>query len=399
MPFDARRWAEGRDAAGEEYPPERRGDMWHEAHGANDAAPPVAAPTPEAIGSTAKAQAVSHPRIVQLSTVVREPVTWLMQGWIPEGTLTILDGDPGMAKSTLTLDLAARVSRGWQMPPDAGGELVRPPGGVLLLGAEDSLQKTVGWRLDAAGADSTRVFYLDCIVQGESERDPVLPYDLLLLHSWLADHSVRLVIVDPLAAFIAQSYDAYKDQDIRRCLRTLRDFAEKHNVSLVLLRHLNKLNGGASLYRGGGSIGITGAARASLIVGRDPADDDTRVLAMNKLNLGPFPRSLAYRVDPTPQGVARIAWLGETDLKAHEILWHHTPQRVRAAHRPPDQLDAAKEFLNQWLGCGEPAEVGEIRRAAAAKALSWETVKRAKRDLEVQTYKIGSSWYWKLVQE
>ena len=337
------------------------------------------------------------PVLIHLASVPREPVRWLMDGWIPDGTLSILDGDPGLGKSTLTLDLAARLSRGWGMPPYGGGDVVSPPAGVLLLGAEDSLKNTVGPRLDAAGADSDRIHYLDCVREGETERDPLLPWDLVLLEAWLRDHAVRLVIVDPLVAFIGAEFDAHKDQDIRRCLRGLRNFAERHGVAMLLLRHLNKLNGGSALYRGGGSIGIAGAARASMIVGRDPADNGTKVLAMNKINLAAFPRSLAYRIEPTPDGAARIAWLGETDLQAHDILWHHAAAAGgRAPGRPADQLNAAKELLNALLGAAEPLASAEIRKAALVENIAWRTIERAKADLDITTFKLGAEWYWQM---
>jgi putative DNA primase/helicase len=51
-----------------------------------------------------------------LSDVVEESVEWLWEGRIPLGKITVIDGDPGTGKSTLTIDLAARVSTGRDMP-------------------------------------------------------------------------------------------------------------------------------------------------------------------------------------------------------------------------------------------------------------------------------------------
>lgn len=359
----------------------------------------AAPPGPPAVSD--KEQVPAVPVFVRLSTVVREPVRWLMPGWIPDGTLTLLDGDPGLGKSTLTLDLAARLSRGWDMPPLPGGTARHDPVGVLLLGAEDSLKNTVGPRLDAAGADSDYVHYFDCVRQGEAERDPLLPWDLELLEDWLIQNAVRLIVVDPLVAFLSSEFDAHKDQDIRRCLRALRKFAEKLDIAMLLLRHLNKLQGGASLYRGGGSIGISGAARSSLIVGRDPADDGKKVLAMNKINVGPYPRSLAYRIEPMPTGAARIAWLGETDLQAHEILWHHAASAQNGKQgggmgRPVEQIKAAKSLLVDLLSDGQPMAVSQIRLASISADIGWRTMEKAKDEMDVTAFKMGSCWYWRL---
>src|SRR5215469_14879572 len=129
---------------GDEYPEEQRGDCWEEKASRPGAG--AAAPKPP----PGENKSPPRPVLIQLATVPREPVQWLMDDWLPDGALTLLDGDPGLGKSTITLDVAARLSRGWALPPLPGGQLIRDPVGVLLLGAEDSLKSTVGPRLDAA---------------------------------------------------------------------------------------------------------------------------------------------------------------------------------------------------------------------------------------------------------
>src|SRR5262249_30410369 len=89
----------------------------------------------KAIGS-ADCEAPEKTLAVKLSTVRAEDVRWLWKGRIPYGKPTILDGDPGLGKSTLTLEIAARVSRGEPMP---GDEARLEPAGVVILSAEDGL--------------------------------------------------------------------------------------------------------------------------------------------------------------------------------------------------------------------------------------------------------------------
>jgi hypothetical protein len=272
-----------------------------------------------AAGNTAAAQ--RSPVYRRMSDVKPQPIRWFWRGWIPRGALTLLDGDPGFFKSTIAIGLAARATRGWAMPPAEIGDVVGEPEQVLILSAEDDVAGTVRPRLDAAGADATRVYHLDAIRAGEEEQPPVLPFDLLVVEAMIREHGITLVVIDPFMAFLDGKIDSHRDQDVRRCLHRLKIIAERTGCAVLVIRHLNKLHGGPALYRGGGSIGIVGAARSALIVGRDPQDQDRYVLASTKCNLSARPKSLAYRAQSAGD-VACIYWEGECDLTADDILEH-----------------------------------------------------------------------------
>src|SRR5262249_30457928 len=165
---------------------------------------------------------------------------WLWGNWIPKGALTLLDGDPGLGKSTMTLDLAARVSRGWRMPPGGGAGGGVTAGGGLLLGAGGGPHCTLRARRDAAGADVSRITLLAAIRAGRDERPPVLPWDLSLVESAIREKGITLVIIDPFLAFLDGALDAHKDQDVRRCLHQLKELAQRTGAAVLLVRHLNK---------------------------------------------------------------------------------------------------------------------------------------------------------------
>jgi hypothetical protein len=264
---------------------------------------------------------------------------------------------------------------------------------VLLIGAEDSLAHTVRPRIDAAGGDASLIYSFEGVRQADgAERPPVLPWDIELLVERIQTLNVKLVIVDPLLAFLGTEFDAHKDQDVRRCLRPLRDLAEQLGITILLLRHLNKLSGGPALYRGGSSIGITGSARTSLIAGRDPDKEDRFVLAMNKTNLGPKPTSLAYRIEAAGSA-CRIIWDGETSLLANDILGHGG----KRPGAPGENLDAAAEWLKTLLTFGpQPASVVEERGKLEGHAK--RTLERAKEKAGATSRKAGKVWVWELVQ-
>ena len=149
----------------------------------------------------------------------------------------------------------------------------------------------------------------------------------------IAEHKVRLVIVDVLMAYLAGEVNAHRDQDIRRALHVLSGLAERCGCCVIILRHLNKSGGANAIYRGGGSIGIIGAARAGFMCGHDPEDEtgDRRIFANVKMNIAAEPPSLIYHlVYDELHGVARVGWLGASEHRAADLLSEHDDQDDRS---------------------------------------------------------------------
>jgi hypothetical protein len=329
---------------------------------------------------------------VFLSEVECERVSWLWQGRIPLGKITVLDGDPGLGKSTLALDLAARVTRGASMPDDSSGM----DGGVVILTAEDGLGDTVRPRLEAAGGDPTRVLALQTIGTGDDER-PVSLADLQALEQAIRRVKAKLVIVDPVMAFLGAQTDSYRDQDVRRCLAPLASLAETTGAAFLIIRHLNKAAGGNPMYRGGGSIGIIGAARSGLLVSRDPDDESRRVLASTKSNLSKPPGSLSFALEDRAEAV-RIKWLGASRHSAITLLSEPVNDQDPAA------LDEAKDFLRVQLADG-PFPARELKRLGRVAGISEKTLDRAKGALGIRPRKVGQpgssiqGWVWEFPED
>ncbi|HEV8276807.1 MAG TPA: AAA family ATPase [Streptosporangiaceae bacterium] len=308
--------------------------------------------------------------LICVADVAVEPVRWLWPGRIPLGKITALDGDPGVGKSTLTLTLAAKVTTGSPFPDQARPEI----GDVILLSAEDEIGDTIRPRLEAAGADLGRCWVLpDIRPEGEPPRPPELPLDLDQLEGYAKDRRAALVIIDPLMAFLSGQVDAHRDQDVRRALAAMAAMAARTGAAVVIVRHMNKSAAGSPLYRGGGSIGIIGAARAGLLVAPDPEDPDRRVLAVTKSNLAKLPDALAYRlVSDELYGVAKIIWDGTVSYSAADLL------RVDRG----DDADAparreAEEVLREILAAG-PVPAKQAKTQARDAGISERTLARAR---------------------
>jgi hypothetical protein len=330
---------------------------------------------------------------VLASEVKPEHVEWLWDGRIPLGKITILDGDPGLGKSALTLDIAARITTGSSMPDGSPGVI----GGVVILNAEDDEADTIVPRLMAMNADLTRVRILKTFPGSEGERQPEIPGDLAAIEQAAKSVDAKLIIIDPLMAFLASTTNSFRDQDIRRALAPLAMLSQRARAAALVVRHLNKNTEGNALYRGGGSIGIIGAARSGLLVARDPDDEtgQSRILASTKSNLGPTTTSLCYSIQPHGMSI-KVLWSGESGHHAAALLAVPSGEDGHAA------IDEACEFLRSILEDGVMSAKDAIRKGDAA-GFSDRTLKRAKAVLGIkarrQGFGAGSTWVWELPQK
>jgi RecA-family ATPase len=345
----------------------------------------VASTNGEGPGSASVAAA----HFLRVADVAPERVTWLWQGYVPLGKLTLLDGDPGDGKSTLTLDIAARVTTGSPMPDGSDGI----HGRVILLSAEDGIADTIRPRLDAAGADTAQIAVLDEIVttdeHGRRERRPVeLPLDLDHIERAAHAQGVKLVVVDPLMAFLA-GVDSHNDQSVWRALHPMSRLADATGAAVLVVRHLNK-GSGKALYRGGGSIGIAGAARAVHLVAPDPDDETRRLLAPAKQNIAVKPATLAYRVAGDElHGCARIQWEGTAGATADDLV-----QLADPADRT--ERDEAADWLADYLSDGEgEAWASDIKKAAREAGIAVRTLERVRSkiaDVRTSGFPRRSAW-------
>jgi hypothetical protein len=329
------------------------------------------------------------PPVVALSQIAPEPLRRLSPGRLAAGKITLLDGDPGLGKSTLLCEFAARISRGDPLP---GGDAA-PPRPVVLMSAEDDPYDTIRPRIDAAGGDPRRVIAFATLPNDASnETLGAIPDHLYVIEEIITRTRAALLIIDPLVAFLARGHNANSDQGVRRAFHALKGLAERTGVAIVAVRHLNKSMTANPLYRGGGSIGIIGAARCGLLLAPDPEDAERRILASTKDNLGLPPPSLAFRLLSSPgSDVARVVWEGESQWTAGQLL------RESASGVPTHSLLAdAREWLRAALADG-PRSAREILREAADAGLGRNLLYTARKleGVAIAKERIpGGRWVW-----
>jgi putative DNA primase/helicase len=327
--------------------------------------------------------------LVPLSAIEPQSIAWLWRGWVPQGELTIIDGDMGTGKSQITIDLAARVSRGWQMPPaprkpfDGNG---RRPANVIILSSEDEARTTIRPRFDVADGDPERILVLDTT---DSEKPPMMfPSDLPRLEELIVKHSARLVVVDPFYGFLDGKVDANTDHKIRGPLRGLSDIAHRTRAAIILTRHLNKKQDTDPLYRGGGSVAVAAHCPCAIILGRDPANRDTRIMAANRIKHVKPAASLAYDIEEKrhPNGgmSSRVEWQGETELEAKDIL-NQTRQKGR-----PSKMGEYVEYIRELLADGKELPSDNLMKSVMRKfGIGESTCKAARKQAGVRSKKQG----------
>ncbi len=334
--------------------------------------------------------------VVRFADIQSEPISWLWQGRIARGKVTLIVGDPGLGKSLLTTTLAAIVSKGYLFPVDNSQA---PIGDVVLLSAEDDAADTIKPRLEAAEADCERIRILKA-VQVDDEGTQIqrmfsLKKDIAILEKLLSDlPECRLLIIDPISAYL-DGTESHNNSDVRGLLAPLAALAARYKIAIVAVSHLNKGGSGNALYRAMGSLAFVAAARAAYVVTKDEQDSQRRLFLPAKNNLAQDTTGLAYTVLTASNEAPVIAWESEpVEMTADEALAVSKPDEERTA------TDDAVDLLNFFLSDGS-MKASEIQKEARSAGISEKSLRRARERLGIKPKKssFGGGWEWGLTED
>lgn len=314
---------------------------------------------------------------VDLASIDPKEVVWLWEPFIPFSMITIMEGDPGVGKSFLAMQLAVQVSTGGELPQ--GQKVGR--GRVLYLSAEDDAAYTIRPRIDAMGGDPKRIR-----VQGD-----FLSLDETGLKALMREVKRKppdLLILDPLFAYIPAGQDIYKPNVIRQLLSFLKDIAEAGETAVLIIRHLTKAKHDKAIYRGGGSMDVIGAARSAFLVCEHPKDSSTKLIVHIKHNIATRGKTQSYEIVSGDDDVAKLNWLGASDITIDDLTSTEGGERKSA-------LDEAIDFLREFLKNG-PELSNKVEAKAAARDISVKTLERARSVLRVEPKKKGKTWLMSL---
>ena len=323
-------------------------------------------------------------KLINMETVEVEQVKWLLYPFIPYGKVTIIQGDPGEGKTTMVLQIIAKLTKGEKVLPDSPGDEGKLPEheteavNVIYQTAEDGLGDTIKPRLIEAGADCSRVLVID---DGEQ---PLTMMDNRLEEA-IVQTKARLIVLDPIQGFLGSEVDMHRANEIRPLMKRVSVLAEKYHCAIILIGHMNKNSNGKSSYRGLGSIDFQAAARSVLVVGRIKNEPEVRVVCHVKSSLAPEGKSIAFRLDKDNG----FEWIGEYDIGVDDLL--------NGSSRG-QKIKEAKEFLMEILAEGA-VEQNMVIQEAEKRGIKGKTLWNAKKALGVQSIKPGGHWSWKLPEE
>ena len=316
----------------------------------------------------------SKVKIISMETVEVEEIKWLWKPYIPFGKLTIIQGDPGEGKTTFALWLAALLKQGKGFD-EMGNIVVSEPMNVIYQTAEDGIADTVKPRLLTVGAHCSRMKVID-------DTEKALSMDDERLEIAIKETGAKLLILDPLQAYLGDKVDMNRANEAREMTKKLGALADRTGCAVILVGHMNKGSGAKAAYRGIGSIDFFAIARSVLLVARVPDDSTIRAVAQIKNNLAAEGGTMAFRLNEKG-----FSWIGEYDVSIGELL---------AGYSNNDKHKMAEDFLKKVLSDGQTVPASEIFARAKSIGVSKRTIENVKQELGIKSIKDGSSWVWKL---
>ena len=311
--------------------------------------------------------------LIRMSDIEAKEVEWLWYPFIPYGKLTIIQGDPGDGKTTMVLNIAAAVSRGEGF--DEGMNITEPMN-VIYQTAEDGLADTVKPRLEQARADCSRVLVID-------ETNKALSMLDKRVEEALDKTGARLLIMDPIQAYLGGSMDMNRANEAREMTKHLATIAEQRNCAIILIGHMNKAGGCKAAYRGMGSIDFFAVARSVLLVGRVIGKDNYRAMVQIKNNLAPFGHPKAFELSEDG-----FEWIGDYEISVDDVLGGYAPKESK--------LDQAKQLLRDLSEDKDSVSSNELIEIAKAEGISKRTMDNARKEMGLKSQKINNTWYVKL---
>jgi hypothetical protein len=336
-----------------------------------------------------------EPVLTWYSDIEPREIDWLWPGHFPSGCISVLNGLPGGGKSLLALYFARQITRGEAWPDGSHCE----QGSVILMTAEDDPNAVIRPRLDAIGADVSKVARFSMVrLLDKNKKETQITFtlqDVDPLDKALAQvPDCKLVVLDPIGSFVGK-IKSREEEEVRSALGPLVTLAEKHRVAILIITHTRKSPSDFADDTVLGSRAFTAIARSAwhLYTDGETKDKDRRELLPGKFNLGKRPLGRGFTIEEDADGNVMIVWEEEPLNRSANDPLIEKMERSRDKDSG-SKIDEAKDFLLAKLRNG-PRLVTEIDDEADQElGISKTTLKRARRALGVEAYQEPNPGPW-----
>ena len=320
--------------------------------------------------------------LTMFSDVPAKQVQWLWKPYIPIGKVTLLQGDPNDGKSTMMMNIVSELSKGGAMPD---GTALGRPQRIIYQCSEDDASDTIKPRLEACGADCRNIAFINESIYGD------LTIDDERLRESIIDFRPRLVVIDPIQAYVENDSDLMSASKARRLMKRTGIWASQYDCAIVVIGHMNKYCGSKDLYRGLGSIDLVASARSVLQVERDSKDPAVRTVHHVKSSAAPNGPDFTFEIRPD----SGFKWLSfvkqdasaQPDVSEEPIL-----------DLPKNKHELATMLLNKALKDG-PVPSTQIKKMMEGYRIGDKTMSEVKAAMGIKTYRKMRVWYWALPEK
>ena len=312
------------------------------------------------------------------SDVKSVPVEWLWYPYIPAGKITLLQGDPGDGKSTMMMNLISCLTNAGFTPD---GQKIAVPKRVIYQCSEDGVADTIKPRLEASGADCSKVAFID-------EELISLTLDDEKLRDAIIDFKASLVVIDPFQAYLGDDVYMSSARKIRKLMQRLNIWASTYNCAIVLIGHMNKKENSKELYRGLGSIDIVAAARSVLQVSRKDEDSSTRYMKHVKSSLAAKGRDISFEID-ADRGFQWLGCVGTAEGTAADNSGNTEDIK------PLSKDEMLANLLIKKLADG-PVRATEIQSEFIEIGIGMKALKRVKKIVGIKSVRKQGQWFWSM---
>jgi len=335
-------------------------------------------------------QPVPELELVSLDQVEEKEPEWLIDGWIPKQSVTLIGAEGGTGKTSIWTHIVAKISAGKTTMFDTG-YTERKPSKVMYFSSEDSADTVIKKKIRDQGGNMSNVLTLD---YGNKRFNEITFSDNGLLEQLIKRYRPVLCVFDPVQQFIPDKVKMAERNAMRRCLAPLKRLAEVYNVTFILICHANKRDGASGRKRLADTSDLWDFARSVIMLG-NTGEGDTRYASHEKSNYSKLRNTILYKI--TSEGVE---YFGSSTMHDKDYIMRELANKSQ----PSLQRRDAEQFIMEFLQhSGGRAEVGALADAANAAEVSTTALRNAKaaminagtvkRVCESQGRGKGSKWY------